>query len=127
MNITELSINYPDVISVSSELYLTNVWDRDAVATLIHSKHEQGLAPTFLFLGRKEAELFKVHLAEIFGEESVITLHGIYYMGLDVMTIDCDSFLATGGRKTIRSIPSNYSDQRHHRGFDDESRWQFRL
>src|SRR6187401_755695 len=99
MNITEHPATYADISSVPSELSFTDAWDGDAVSKLIRSKCDHGETPAFLFLGRKEATLLKQHLAEIWGEESVVTLHGTYYKGLKVVTIDCESFLTTGGHK----------------------------
>lgn len=78
-------------------------WDIRAVAKLVRSKCVDGKTPSFLFLGRREAALLKEHLAEVFGEESVITLNGTYYMGLNVKTIACESFFAIGGSKINRT------------------------
>ncbi|RYD48819.1 MAG: hypothetical protein EOP85_02825, partial [Verrucomicrobiaceae bacterium] len=86
---------YPDLSSVPSELSLEDTWDGEAVSELIRSKCANGETPAFLFLGRKEASLLKEHLAGIFGEESVTTLQGTYYMGLDVVPVDCEKFLST--------------------------------
>jgi hypothetical protein len=97
------------------------------VSELIRSKCANGETPAFLFLGRKEAELLKKHLAEIFGEESVVTLNGTYYKGLDVVTIDCESFLATGGRKTIRTLQDPMWRRPAARDRDTEALWPFRI
>ena len=127
MNITEQHETYPDISTVPSELSLEDTWDGEAVSELIRSKCDNGATPAFLFLGRKEAALLKEHLAESFGEESVVTLHGTYYMGLDVITIDCESFLTTGGRKAIRTLQDPMSRRPAWRDRDTETLWQFRI
>ncbi|MEO7098120.1 MAG: hypothetical protein ABI162_02075 [Luteolibacter sp.] len=127
MNITEHHAMYPDISTVPSELSLVDAWDGEAVSELIRSKCDHGKTPAFLFLGRKEAGLLKEHLAEIFGEESVVTIHGTYYMGLDVVTIDCESFLATGGRKAIRTLQDPMARRPAWRDRDTETLWQFRI
>lgn len=127
MNLTNHHPPYPDHISVPSELSFEDVWDGEAVSELIRSKCAHGETPAFLFLGRKEAALLKEQLAEIFGEESVVTLNGTYYKGLDVVTIDCESFLATGGRKAIRTLQDPMSRRPAWRDAETETLWQFRL
>lgn len=127
MNITNHHAPYPDRISVPSELSFEDVWDGEAVSELIRSKCANGETPAFLFLGRKEAAMLKEQLAEIFGEESVVTLNGTYYKGLDVVTIDCESFLATGGRKAIRTLQDPMSRRPAWRDRDTEALWQFRI
>jgi hypothetical protein len=116
---------YPDTSMVPSELSLGDAWDGDAVAQLIRSKSDHGQIPSFLFLGRKEAGLLKDHLAEIFGEESVVTLQGTYYMGLDIITVDCETFLSTGGRKPNRNEEIT-ARRASWRDLDSEGQWQFR-
>lgn len=104
MNLKENRTPYPDVVTVPSELSFEDTWDGWAVSELIRSKCAHGESPAFLFLGRKEALLLKQHLAEIWGAESVVTLQGTYYMGLEIVAIDCESFITTGGRKAIRTL-----------------------
>ena len=127
MNITEYHRPYPDISTVPSELSFKDVWDGDAVSDLIRSKCNHRETPAFLFLGRKEALLLKQHLAETWGEESVVTLHGTYYMGLDVVTIDCESFLTTGGRKAIRTLQDPMSCRPAWRDREVEALWQLRI
>lgn len=127
MNITHHDHPYADHASVPSELSFRDCWDGEAVSDLIRSKSEGGETPAFLFLGRREAALLREHLAEIFGEESVITLKGTYYKGLDVVTIDCESFLATAGRKAIRALPDTFARRPARRDEDAESLWRLRL
>jgi hypothetical protein len=104
-----------------------DAWDGEAVSDLIRSKCDHGETPAFLFLGRKEALLLKEHLAETWGEESVVTLHGTYYMGLEVVTIDCESFITTGGRKAIRTLQDPMSRRPAWRDREVEALWQFRI
>lgn len=127
MNITEHNARYPDISTVPSELSFEDVWDGEAVSDLIRSKSDHGETPAFLFLGKKEAKLLKGHLAEAFGEEAVVTLHGTYYMGLDVIPIDCESFLCTGGRKAIRTLQDPMSRRPAWRDRETEALWQFRI
>jgi hypothetical protein len=108
-------------------LSFEDTWDGEAVTGLIRSKCDHGESPAFLFLGRKEATLLKEHLAEIFGEDSVTTVNGTYYKGLDIVTIDCESFLATGGRKAIRTLQDPMSRRPAWRDRDTETLWQFRI
>jgi len=127
MNIIPSYRPYPDISTVPSELSFSDGWDGEAVSDLIRSKCDHGETPAFLFLGRKEALLLKEHLAETFGEESVVTLHGTYYMGLDVVTIDCESFLSTGGRKAIRTLQDPMARRPAWRDRETEALWQFRI
>ncbi len=127
MNINNNHPPYADHISVPSELSFEDFWDGEAVSDLIRSKCDHGETPAFLFLGRKEAGLLKEHLAEIFGEDSVVTLNGTYYKGLDVVTIDCESFLATGGRKAIRTLQDPMSRRPAWRARETDALWQFRI
>lgn len=118
---------YPDRISVASELSFDGSWDGDAVSDLIRSKCDHGETPAFLFVGRKEAALLKEHLAATFGTESVVTLNGTYYMGLEVKPIDCASFLNTGGRKTMRTLHDPMSSRPAWRDREADALWQFRI
>lgn len=127
MNINNNDPPYADHISVPSELSFEDTWDGEAVSALIRSKCDHGETPAFLFLGRKEAGLLKEHLAEIFGEDSVATLNGTYYKGLDVVTIDCASFLATGGRKAIRTLQDPMARRPAWRDRETDTLWQFRI
>lgn len=127
MDITEHHTTYPDISTVPSELSFTDAWDGEAVSDIIRAKCDHGETPAFLFLGRKEADLLKAHLAEAFGEDSVTTLHGTYYMGLDVVTIDCESFISTGGRKAIRTLQDPMARRPAWRDKEVEALWQFRI
>lgn len=126
-NITEDHARYPDISTVPSALSFENTWDSEAVSGLIRSKCAHGETPAFLFLGKKEVGLLREHLAESFGEESVVTLHGTYYMGLVVVTVDCESFITTGGRKAIRTLQDPMARRPAWRDRETEGLWQFRI
>lgn len=94
----------PDTTPVASELILGERWDSAGIAELIRSKSSQGETPAFLFLGKSETTLLREHLAEAFGEEAVATLKACYYQGLEVIPLECQSFVFAGGRKTRRIL-----------------------
>ena len=115
---------YPDLISVPSDYFMETGWDFRAVSELIRSKCIDDRTPAFLFLGMREAAMLKEHLAEVFGEESVVTLNGTYYQGLNVKTIRCESFFAISGSKANRG--RNMSRHPADRDGTTDSYWQFR-
>ena len=117
----------PDMTSVASELTITDSWDSAAVSGLIRSKSTLGETPAFLFLGRIEAALLREHLAEVFGAESVSTLHDSYYMGLEVVEIDCESFILVGGRKANRTLQDPISRRPEWRDQATDALWGLRL
>jgi len=117
----------PDMASVKSELTMENTWDSEAVSSLIRSKSSNGETPAFLFLGRKEAELLKGHLTSAFGPDSVTSLHDLYYMGLDAIAVDCESFVFAGGRKTARTLQDPIARRPAWRDRETEGLWQFRI
>lgn len=127
MNTKTHNIPLPDVATVSSELTMGDKWDTRAVSDLIRSKSANGETPSFLFLGAKEANLLRSHLAGAFGDEAVTTLHGTYYMGLGVVVIDCETFVFAGGRKAIRILQDPISRRPEWRDRDSEGHWQLRL
>lgn len=108
---------------VPTELSMEDTWDSAAVSELIRTKTGNGSQPAFLYLGRKEAWLLHDHLASAFGADAVANLKGTYYMGLMVVTIECDSFLATGGRKVIRK-PEDQAKRPEWRDRQDDAIWQ---
>ncbi len=118
---------FPDDRTVSSELTLGDSWDSTAVSELIRSKSSLGETPAFLFLGRKETALLRDHLGAAFGADTVTTLHDSYYMGLEVVEIDCDSFVFAGGRKIIRTLQDPISRRPAWHDRDTDSLWQFRV
>lgn len=118
---------YPDHQSVPSALAFGENWDSQAVYELIRSKCSHGETPAFLLLGRKEANLLKSHLAKAFGEDAVTTLKGTHYMGLEVVEMHCESFVATNGRKISRTLQDPVSRRPAWRIRDTEGLWQFRM
>ena len=127
MNITNHNRPYADDVTVPSELSFRDCWDGEAVSALIRSKSADGATPAFLFLGKREARLLREHLAEIFGETSVPTLKGTYYKGLGVVTINCESFLATGGCKVIRTLQDPIARRPAWRDENSSALWRFRI
>ena len=117
----------PDASSVESELTFYDSWDPEAVSQLIRSKCSLGEMPAFLFVGRKEASLLRGHLAKAFGAESVSTLRDSYYMGLEVVEIDSDSFVFVGGRKATRTLQDPIARRPAWRDRETNALWQFRL
>lgn len=116
-----------DQESVPSELLLEERWDSGAVRNLIRSKSGLGESPAFLFLGKSETAMLRAHLAEAFGEESVTTLKGTHYMGLKVVEIQCDSFVAAAGRKTSRTLQDPISRRPEWKDRVAETLWQLRI
>ncbi len=127
MRITHESMSLPDSISVASQLEFAGAWEPEAVDRLIRSKCDFGESPAFLFLGKKEAALLREHLSEVFGIESVTTLHDTYYMGLEVVEIACESFLFAGGRKMVRTLQDPISSRPAWRDRETDAGWQFRF
>lgn len=117
----------PDSVSIAAELELDGTWDTQAVSDLIRSKCVSGETPAFLFLGRKEAALLREHLAKAFGAEAVATLHDTYYMGLEVVEIESESFVFAGGRKVVRTLQDPISRRPAWRDRETEAMWQFRI
>ncbi len=119
--------NYPDHESIPSELSFDESWDSEAVRTLIQSKCGHGVTPAYLLLGKKEAGLLKSHLAQVFGEDAVTTLKGTHYMGLAVVEMNCESFVATNGHKTSRTLQDPLSRRPAWRDRDSGGLWYFRM
>lgn len=124
---TQHDITFPDSATLAAELELDGTWNTAAVSELIRSKCEFGETPAFLFLGRKEAALLREHLAQAFGAESVTTLRDTYYMGLEVVEIKVESFVFTGGRKTVRTLQDPIARRPAWRDRDTEAMWQLRI
>lgn len=116
----------PEDRAVDPELSFEETWDSAAVAELIRGKCDLAETPALLFLGKKEADLLREHLASAFGSEEVLALKGTYYMGLEVVELDCETFLMTGGRKSSRILQDPISRRPAWRDRDLDSNWQFR-
>lgn len=117
----------PESQAAKSEITLRGVWDSRAISDLIRSKSAYGEMPACLFLGRKEALLLRSHLASAFGEEAVATLKSTYYMGLEVVEVDFDSFVSTGGRKTQRTLQDPIARRPAWRDRETDALWQLRI
>lgn len=101
---TTLEAPAPTELKPRSELELDNRWDTDALRRLINRKTAEGRRPAFLFLGAREADLLRQHLGAAFGPESVRTLKNLYYMGLEVIELEIDSYLRTAGIKRVEGL-----------------------
>lgn len=118
---------YPDLLRVPSELSFERGWDGEAISELIRSKSGYGVVPAFLFLGRWESQLLADHLAEAFGTEAVESLHGTYYRGLKIVTVECERFLSVGGCKKVRSEAEADAQRSCWKEMDDSSIWRFQI
>ena len=127
MKLRSISPRLPDVTTTASELTLGETWDTEAISNLIRSKCGQDETPAFLFLGKKEAGLLTGHLAQVFGEDAVVTLHDTYYMGLDVIVLETESHVSTGGRKAVRTLQDPIARRPAWRVADTNAQWQFRI
>lgn len=117
----------PDTTPVASELTFGESWDSAAIAELIRSKSSHGETPAFLFLGKIETVLLRTHLAEAFGEEAVATLKATYYCGLEVIPLECESFVFAGGRKTRRILQDPISHRPAWQDREISALWQMRI
>jgi len=117
----------PDSLSLASEAVFAETWDSSVLAEILREKLRSGEAPTFLLLGRREAALLRSHLAAAFGEDSVATLRGTYYMGLEVVEIDFPEFFHTGGQKTTLRSTGQQSKSNSRSDTDSCSIWRLRL
>ena len=117
----------PDTNPVASELTFGERWDSAGIAGLIRSKSTQGETPAFLFLGKAETALLRRHLAEAFGEEAVATLRASYYQGLEVIPLECESFVFAGGRKTRRILQDPISRRPAWQDREISGLWKLRI
>jgi len=127
MNAIYQTRTLPDVTSVPSEVTMTDKWDTAAISKLIRSKSDFCETPAFLFLGEKETELLRSHLSAAFGSESVPTLYDTYYMGLEVIAIDCKSCVFAGGRKRSKNMSATASPRPEWRDRVTEELKQLRI
>lgn len=117
----------PDTTEVPTELSFQDKWDSAAVSALIRSKSSLGETPAFLFVGRREAGLLRDHLAAAFGPDAIASLKDTYYVGLEVIEIDVDTYLRTGGRKTNRTLQDPIARRPSWRDRETDTLWQLRL
>ena len=87
-----------------SELKLIGRWESEDLRRIVDRKTRAGHRPSFLFLGRYEANLLREHLGAAFGPESVRTLKNLYYMGMEVVEIQAESCLRTTTAKPKRKF-----------------------
>ena len=113
--------------SIESELQLDFAWDSQKVRDLIDRKSSEGRSPAFFFLGRHEAGLLRGHLAESFGEASVASFKNLYYMGLEVIELEMESFLRTAGMKRIKTFRDLNGRRLHKSDAMKESFWSFEI
>ncbi|MGE9267941.1 MAG: hypothetical protein ACQKBY_07575 [Verrucomicrobiales bacterium] len=112
---------------VASEVELLDSWDPRVLRALIERKSREGRSPAFLFLGKKEAALLRQHLAASFGDESVTSLKDLYYMGLEVIELEMESFLRTAGMKRLRSFQEREGRKPKKSDIYSGSLWSFDL
>ena len=127
MNHTSSATHIPDTFSLASEAVLSDTWNTSVLAEILRRKSASGEAPTFLLLGRRDAARLRSHLAAAFGEDSVVTLKGSYYMGLEVVEIDFPEFFHTGGRKATPRLSGQQAHSQSGRDRNSGSIWSLRL
>ena len=110
---------------IESELEFETVWDTAAIRKLIDDKSSIDRTPTFLFLGRHEAMLLRVHLNSAFGSEAVQSLKSLYYMGLEIIELETDRFLRTAGAKRVKMFKNSQGDRPKWKDIQLASMWSF--
>jgi hypothetical protein len=102
-------------------------WNTESLRALIIRKSAQGRKPAFLFVGQQEADLLRHHLGTAFGPESVHTLKNLYYMGLQVIELEAESFLRTAGMKRVRGLEEALNRTPTEKDLAASSFWQFAI
>lgn len=115
-----------DEDKASSELEFKTEWDAAALRELIKKKSAAQRTPAFLFLGRHEAMLLRVHLNADFGPSAVRTLKNLYYSGLEVIEVDTDRFLRTAGTKRVKAFQDALGRRPKWKDLQYSSSWHFR-
>ncbi len=110
-----------------SELQMFDRWNTESLQALINRKTTEGRMPSFLFLGRQEAELLRHHLGTAFGAESVRSLKNPYYFGLKVIEVDTESYLRTAGMKRVRGLEEALNRTPDHHDLEASSFWRFAI
>ena len=108
-----------------SELRMFDRWNTEAVRALINRKTAQGRKPAFLFVGQEEAELLRHHLSTAFGSDAVRSLNKLYYMGLQVIEVEAQSFLRTAGMKRVSGLQEALNRTPTADDLEASSFWQF--
>ncbi|NIP98157.1 MAG: hypothetical protein GWO24_33935 [Akkermansiaceae bacterium] len=112
---------------VTSELQMFDRWNTEAVSALINRKTSRGRKPAFLFLGQREANLLRYHLGTAFGPESVRTLKNLYYMGLEVVELDTETYFRTAGLKRVQGLEEALNRRPNHHDLEASSFWRFAI
>lgn len=94
----------PTTVRRGSETKLTGHWESNEIRRIVDRKTAAGYKPSFLLLGRYEANLLRDHLGSAFGPESVRTLKNLYYMGMEVVEMETESCLRTSMGKPKRKL-----------------------
>jgi hypothetical protein len=110
-----------------SELNLEDHWDSDAIGRLIKRKTVAGRKPSFLFLGRREAELLRDHLGNPSSHEWVRTLRQFNYMGLEVVELEIESYLRTAGTKRVEGLTEALNRRPGWKDLEASSFWNYAL
>jgi hypothetical protein len=110
-----------------SELRMFARWNSEAVRALINRKTAQGRKPAYLFVGQEEAELLRHHLGTAFGPEAVRCLKNLYYVGLEVIEVEKESFLRTAGIKRVSSLEEALNRTPTARDLEASSFWKFAI
>lgn len=97
----QVGANYADL---PKDVVLSDRWDTHALRAVIDARCADGRKPTHLFLGRKEADLLRQHLGSAFGEENASNLEHIWYMGLRVVELQCESVFRVAGNRFIGAL-----------------------
>lgn len=124
------SLNPPKAKSANeprSELRMFDRWNTESLRSLIIRKSAQGRKPAFLFVGQQEADLLRHHLGTAFGPESVHTLKNLYYMGLQVIELEIESFLRTAGMKRVRGLEEALNRTPTAKDLEASSFWKFAI
>lgn len=102
----------------SPTLDLIPVWNGNRVRQLIDASRAPG-GPAFLQVGRRQKAALMLHLRHAFGKRTELDNSNLYYMGLRVMEVQAENFLAVTGsrRPVLRPRADDVLDQ--------PSRWGF--
>ena len=115
----------PRQAAARSELRMFDRWNTEALRALVNRKTAQGRKPAYLFLGQEEANLLRHHLGTAFGPEAVRSLKNLYYMGLQVIEVEQQSFLRTAGMKRVRGLEEALNRTPTPQDLEASSFWQF--
>ena len=69
--------------------------------------------------------LLRVHLNADFGPSAVRSLKNLYYMGLEVIELNTDSFLRTAGSKRVKAFQDSLGRRPKWKELQYSSSWQF--